>query len=343
MEPLHVSEPEANPQSLANRLGHPLGTYIGRRVLAGIVTVFVASVLIFLAITVLPGNVIEIVLGKNATADRVAALTQQLNGGRPAWERYLRFLGNLVSGNLGYSTAGLVQGDETRLSSIVGPAVGHSAALAIITLILFVLMMLALGLFAGLKAGTARDSAISVTSLGISALPEFLIGTVLIEIFFDKLGWLPPISSIQSGNSVFSDPKALVLPIATLLLVSLAFGSRQLRASVAEIVSQDYVMTARINGYGETSIIRKYVLPNALAPSVQIIAQQMQYLIAGIIVVESVFNYPGIGRSLVNAISVQDTQEILVISTILATIYIAINVVADVVCVLLDPRVRTTI
>lgn len=322
---------------------HPLGLYVVKRALAGIATTFAASILIFAATTVLPGDVIAIVLGKNASPDRVAALTKQLNGGLPPWERYLKFVGKLLSGDLGDSTAGLVQGDHTSVSSIISSAFEHSAVIAILTLVLFIPIMLVFGLTAGLRAGSARDNVISVGSLAIGALPEFLVGTVLIELFFDKLGWLPPISSVAENASVFANPKGLVLPIATLLLVSLSFGSRQLRASVAEIVSQDYVLTARINGYSKAAIVRKYVLPNALAPTVQIVAQQMQYLIAGIIVVESVFNYPGIGHVLVSAISVQDTQEILVISTILAALYISINLLADVICVLLDPRVRTTI
>ncbi|WP_375479788.1 ABC transporter permease [uncultured Jatrophihabitans sp.] len=327
---------------LSMRQRHSLGFYIGRRAAVGVVTVFATSVLIYVAIIALPGNVVEAVLGRSATAKQTADIERQLSGGLPLWERYFKFLGNLLTGHLGNSTAALVQGNKVPVSDTVIPALEHSAVLALITLIIFVPIMIALGLLAGLKPGSPRDSAITTGALAVGALPEFFIGTVLIAVFFDQFNLLPPVSVISQGASVLSSPKGLVLPVATLLLTSVGFGSRLLRASVAEIVSQDYVTMARINGYSERAIILKYVLPNALAPTVQIVAQQLQYLIGGIIVVESVFSFPGIGNDLVRAISSQDTQQILVIATILAAVYIFINLVADVICVFLDPKVRTS-
>lgn len=334
--------PAPEPVKLSMRQRHGLGVYIGRRVLIGVLTTLVTSALIYVAIVALPGNVVEAVLGKNATPKQVADLERQINGGLPPWERYFKFIGNLLTGHLGNSTAALVQGNNVPVADTVLPALGHSAALALVTLVLFVPIMIALGLLAGLKPGSPRDSAITTGALSIGALPEFFIGTVLIAVFFNQFNLLPPVSVISQGDSVFANPKALVLPVLTLLLTSVGFGSRLLRASVAEIISQDYVTMARLNGYSERSIIRKYLLPNALAPTVQIVAQQLQYLIGGIIVVESVFNFPGIGNILVRSIASQDTQQILVIATILAAAYILINLLADIICVFLDPKVRTS-
>lgn len=327
------------------RLRHrfPLAFYVLRRVLAGVVTVLIASAVIFAAITLLPGNVAQIILGRNATPQTVSAIEHQLNQGHPAWDRYVHFMGHLFSGHLGYSTAGLVAGQNTSVGSIIGPAFAHSAVLAVITMLLFIPMVIILGLAAGLRAGSARDTTISVTSLAISSLPEFLVGTLLIVLFFDRLHLLPPVSSLAPGESPLSNVRILVLPVLTLLLVSLAFGSRVLRACVADIVSQDYVVLARINGYSKRRIVFRYVLPNALPPTIQLIAQQLQYLIGGLVVVESVFDYPGIGTALVNAISVHDVQVVMVVSIFLAAFYVLINVVADVVAILLDSRVRTTI
>lgn len=322
---------------------HRLAYYIVKRIGAGLATMLVASILTFTAIILLPGDVVQSVLGRNANPDQVAILRHQLSGGLPPWEQYLKFLGNFLRGDLGNSTTGLVQGRNVSVGGVVGPALWHSAVLAIIALILFVPIMITLGVLAGLKPGSPRDTVISVGSLSLGAVPEFFIGTVLIAIFFDALGWLPPVSSAQSGSSVFAHPSGLVLPIATLLLVSLAFGSRQLRSSVANILSQDYVTFAQLNGYSRSRIIRRFILPNALGPTVQIVAQQMQYLLAGIVIVESVFNYPGIGNQVVHALGGQDVQETLVISTILAGINILINLVADVVAVLLVPAVRTSL
>ena len=339
---VQVPAAATEPVRLSLRQRHPLGSYISRRIGIGVLTTLVTSALIYIAIVALPGNVVESVLGKNATPKQVAALEYEITGGLPVWERYLKFLGNLLTGHLGNSTAALVQGNKVSVSDTVLPALGHSATLALITLILFVPIMIVLGLLAGLKPGSPRDSAITTGALSIGALPEFFIGTVLIAVFFNQLNLLPPVSVISQGQSIFSNPKALVLPVATLLLTSVGFGSRLLRASVAEIISQDYVTMARLNGYSERAIIRKYLLPNALAPTVQIVAQQLQYLIGGIIVVESVFNFAGIGNTLVRSIASQDTQQILVIATILAAAYIFINLVADIICVFLDPKVRTS-
>jgi peptide/nickel transport system permease protein len=327
----------------ALRHRYPLGFLIGRRILAGVATLFVATILIFLALLVLPGDVAAVVLGRNATPELLAQVQQQLGADAPLYQQYFRFLGNLLTGDLGESTAGLVQGVHTPLSTVVGPAFANSAILAAITMILFVPLALGLGLWSGVRAYRQADHIISMTSLAISALPEFLAATALITVFFSWLGWLPPISSIPEGSSPLAHPELIALPILTLLIVSLAFGSRMLRAAVIDVMAQDYVAMARLAGYSEHHVLRKYVLPNALIPTIQIFAQQLQYLIGGIIVVEAVFNYPGIGSALVRGIAVRDTQQVLVIATILAAVYIAINLIADVICILLDPKIRTAL
>lgn len=325
------------------RTRHPLAVFVGRRIGAGLVTVFVVSVLIFLALQVLPGSAADILLGRGASPQRIAEVERQLGTNDPVVTRYLDIFGGMVTGDLGLSTVGVIQGNTTSVGSVVGPAFGRSLALMLITVVLFVPMAVGLGLLSGLRAGSARDTAITSGSLAVSALPEFLIGTLLILVFFNALDVLPPISSIPDGDSAWAHPRLLVLPVATLLLVSVAFGSRQLRASVAEVVAQDYVLTARINGYPWRKIVVRYVLPNAVVPSIQILAQQVQYLIGGIIIVESVFNFPGVGTVLVRAISAQDTQMTVVVATILAAVYIAINVLADVAAALIDPKVRTSL
>jgi peptide/nickel transport system permease protein len=337
-----VVDPTIAPRARLRRR-FPIALYVARRLLAGAITVAVASVLIFAAITLLPGNVVQIILGRDATPESVSAIEGQLRINQPLWDRYTHFVGSLFTSSLGYSTAGLVQGEKVSVASIVGPAFAHSAVLAAATMILFIPMLLVLGLLAGLKSGSARDTVISVTSLTFSSLPEFVVGSLLIVVFFDQLGLLPPVSSIPPGASPLSHPNIIVLPVLTLLLVSLAFGSRVLRACVAEIVGQEYVVLAEIHGYSRGRIIWRYVLPNAAPPTIQLMAQQLQYLIGGLVVVESVFDYPGIGTALVNAISVHDPQVVMVISVILATVYVVINLIADVVAMILDPRVRTTI
>jgi peptide/nickel transport system permease protein len=321
----------------------PVLGYAIKRVLAGLVTLLIATFLIFASIQILPGNVAEVVLGRNATPERVGQLENQLHLNDGIFSRYVDYLHGFVTGDFGFSTAALVQGSDVGVGDVVGPALKNSLVLAAIVLVLFVPLSLLLGFVSGRRAGGATDHAISTSSLAVGALPEFLIGTLLIYVFFTKLDWFPPISSLAPGTSAIDNLNSMVLPVLTLLLVSLSFGSRLLRASIVEVLSRDYIAVARMNGVSERRINTRYLLPNALVPSVQILAQQTQYLIGGIVVVETVFNYPGIGAELVRAISVRDVQEIMIIATILSVAYIAINIVADIVCVMLDPRVRTSL
>lgn len=321
----------------------PVLAYALRRVLAGIATLFIASILIFGSIQILPGNVAQVVLGRSATPERVLLLEGQLHLNDSLVSRYFHYLGGFLSGNFGNSTAALVQGTHVSVSSVVGPALLNSLVLAVIVLALFIPLSLLLGFVSGRKAGSLTDQALSSTTLAIGALPEFLIAIVLIYFFFTQLNLFAPVSGIQPGQSALDAPSSMVLPGLTLLLVSLAFGSRLLRASVVEVLSKEYIAVARMNGVSTRRIYSRYLFPNALVPSVQILAQQTQYLLGGIVIVESVFNYPGIGQQLVRAIAVRDVQEIMIIATILSVAYIAINILADIVCVLLDPRVRTSL
>jgi len=329
------------PRALRRR--RPFAAYVLRRLAAAFVTVVVATALVFAAIQVLPGNVAEIVLGRNATPQRTAEVRADLKLDAPLVSRYVHYVRAFVTGDFGNSTAGLVQGVHTSVSGMVGPALTNSIVLAAIVMVLFVPLTLLLGVWAGVSAGRASDHAISTSTLAISALPEFLVGTLLIYVLFTKLGVFAPVSAIPAGDSPLSHPNLLILPVLTLLLVSLAFGARLLRAAVAEVIGHDYVTMARLNGYPTRRIIARYVLPNAISSTIQIYAQQLQYLIGGIVIVENVFNYPGIGNVLVRAISVRDVQVVMVTTTILAAAYIVINVVADIACVAVDPRVRTTL
>jgi peptide/nickel transport system permease protein len=342
-----VTEPPDPGQGAVRRLAwtsrFPLLAYTLRRVLAGLGTLLVATFLIFACIQVLPGNVAEVVLGRNATPERVARLEEQLHLNDGLVSRYLDYLGGFLSGDFGRSTAALVQGSQVQIRDVVGPALTNSVALALIVLVFFVPLSLLLGYVSGRREGNPVDHVVSTATLAVGALPEFLIGTVLIYVFFTKLGWFPPISSLPDGTSALQNLDALILPVLTLLLVSLAFGARLLRASVVDVLSKEYIAVARLNGFTPARINLRYLFPNALVPSIQILAQQVQYLLGGIVVVESVFNYPGIGAELVRAIAVRDVQEIMIIATILSVAYIVINILADIVCVLLDPRVRTAL
>jgi peptide/nickel transport system permease protein len=320
---------------------HPMAGFIGRRVAAGIVTLLIASFLIFAAIQILPGDVASVVLGKNATPARVAAISADLHLNQPLPERYLTFVENLTTGHFGDSSAALAQGMKLPVWSVIRTPLRNSVILASITLILFVPLCLVLGTTAALRSGRKVDHAISVPALVASAMPEFLVGTLLIVVFFTQLNLLPPVAEIGPGQTPFTHPTALVLPVLTLLSVSLALGIRLVRASMVEVLRADYVRMARLNGQPEQRVVVRYALRNALGPAIQAIAQTTQYLLGGIIITESVFNYPGIGSQLVQAVSLRDFQEVGVIAMILATTYITINILADLAVMLVVPKLRT--
>ena len=219
--------------------------------------------LIFAAVQVLPGNVASVVLGRNATPARVAALHADLHLNDALPPRYVTFLGNLVAGHLGDSSAALAQGRTCRCGVIKDP-LRNSLVLAVLTL-----LYVPLCLFSGRSpvcSSRKADHAISIGALSIGAMPEFLVGTLLIVIFFTKLNLFPPVSQITPGQTPFSHPTALMLPVLTLLRVSTAFGTRLVRASVVEVLREDYVAMARLNGQPERRVILRYTLRNALGP-----------------------------------------------------------------------------
>jgi peptide/nickel transport system permease protein len=320
---------------------HPVAGFVIRRVAAGIVTLVVASFLIFASVQILPGDVASVVLGKNATPARVEAVRTDLHLNDPLPQRYLTFISDVGTGHFGNSSAALVQGREQSVWSVIRIPLRNSLILAAVTILLFVPLCLVLGTLSALRAGRAADHAISVPALVASAMPEFLVGTLLIVIFFTQLNLLPPVAEVGTGETPFTHPDALVLPVLTLLSVSLALGIRLVRASMLDVLQTDYVRMARLNGQPESRVVVRYALRNALGPGIQAVAQTMQYLLGGIIITESVFNYPGIGNKLVQAVSLRDIQEIGVIAMILAAVYIAINIIADLLVMLAVPKLRT--
>jgi peptide/nickel transport system permease protein len=328
--------------TLAGLRAHPAASLVVRRVAAGVVTLLAVSILIFIATNILPGNAAVIVLGRNATGIRVHALEARLGLDRSLVARYLSWLGGLLHGSFGNSAVALAESrPNPGISRTIGNPLYDSFILAAITTVLLIPLTLLLGAAAGVKGGRKVDHLISFPSLVFGGLPEFVTGTLLIFIFFTKLKLLPPVALLNGGASPFSHVDALIMPVLTLLAVAVGAGVRQVRAGMVEVLQQDYVHVARLNGLRERRVIWRYALRNALAPSVQIIAQNLQYLVGGIIIVESVFAYPGIGTYLVNAVTSRDVPEVQAAAIILASVYIAINILADLIVVFLVPRLRT--
>jgi peptide/nickel transport system permease protein len=319
----------------------PLVRFLVRRLLAGALTLVIASAVVFVATSVVPGSPAAAVLGKNAQPTVVAKMDHKLGYDKPVLERYVTWLAGAIHGDFGNSAVATLQGEpDPRVWPIIRGRFGNTITLALVTIACLVPLSLLLGVFAGVKAGSWADSVISVVTLVLMSLPEFVVGALLVAVFFVGLGLLPGVSLLAPGQSPLLHPQVLVLPVLTLLSVSVAWTVRLVRVGVIEVLKMDYVHMARLHGIREARVRRRYVLRNALAPSVQIFALSFQYLFGGVIVTEAIFNYPGLGSQIVNAVVSHDNTEVQAIAMILATIYILINITADLLVMILVPKLR---
>jgi len=318
----------------------PVLAFLGRRLLGAFVALFVASIVIFAALNILPGDPASVILGRNATPQAEAVLTKRMQLDRPATTRYADWLEGFVHGDLGVSAVSLAQGQHESVWHQISGPLKNSAILAAIAALFMIPLSIGLGVIGPIFPGKAIDHAISILSLGAIALPEFVTGSLLIGVFFVALDWLPPVAIVPPGGNPLDNPSQLVLPVLTLLFASLAAGIRMVRAGMTEVLQTEYVQTARLNGVAERRVLSRYALRNALAPSVQVLAQNLQWLIGGIIITESVFAYPGIGTTLVNAVQNRDVTVVQSVAMLIAVVYVVLNLLADLVVMLLVPKLR---
>jgi peptide/nickel transport system permease protein len=331
-----VAAPVARSRELS-----PLLRFAGRRAAGAVAALFVASLVIFAGTQLLPGDAASVVLGRNGNPATVRLLHKQLHLDRPAYEQYLDWLGGLAQGDLGNSAVGMAQGATSApIWPLISDAVANSVILAVITALLMIPLSLGLGVVAAVLRGRLLDHVISVASLAAIALPEFVIGSLLVGVFFVGFDILPPVAIVAPGDNPLDHPAKLVLPIATLLFASLAAGIRMVRAGMIEALQTEYVQTARLNGLSERRVLWRYALRNALPTSVQILAQNLQWLIGGIIITENVFAYPGIGSTLVVAVQNRDVTLVQSVAMLIAVVYVLLNLVADLIVMLLVPKLR---
>jgi peptide/nickel transport system permease protein len=323
----------------------PVVVFLGRRLGQGVMLLVLMSMLIFAATNVLPGNVAETVLGKQATRANVARLDRKLGLNRPLPVRYGSWLSGAVRGDFGRSAVAVAENNlgDSSVGTMIGVPLRNSAILALLALAVILPLSVLLGTIAGVRAGSSLDYAISYPALLLGAFPEFVLGIALIAVFFTALGWLVPVALVPPGSTPLSHPTSLILPIMTLAGVSVGWAARQMRAGMAEVMQRDYVMMARLAGIPERRVLVKFALRNALATTVQVLAQIVQYLLGGIVVVEVLFSYPGIGNLLDQSVQARDTTVVQAVGLILAAAYIVINIAADLIVVLLVPKLRTSV
>jgi peptide/nickel transport system permease protein len=310
-------------------------SYLLRRVGFLALTLLLTSILVFAATQLLPGDVARVILGREASQVQVDKLRAELGLNDPPPVQYVRWLGKFVSGDWGNSYSVSVD-----IRPLVGQRLNNSLMLAGLTLVLAVPLAIALGVIAGLNENKLIDNMVSIGSLAVVGLPEFVTGVILIEVFALKLHWLPANSSIEAGSTFAKAFPFLILPAVTATLVLLAYIARLTRAGVAEELKRPYVRTAALKGLPPATVIVKHVLRNALMPTITVIAISFGWLIGGLIVIENVFNYPGLGRLLVFAIDRRDLPLLQAITMVIVLGFALANLAADLLYVYLNPRIR---
>ena len=312
-----------------------------RRTVSGLVTLIVVSVLIFVGTSVLPGDVANIILGQMATPESLAALRSKLGLDQPAYLRYFLWLGDILSGDLGISKAGSGAGTiGTPISEIIAPRVVHTMRLAGIVAVIAIPLSMGLGLLAAMYPGSRLDRTITFTTLGLISVPEFLVATFLVLIVAVYLGWLPAtayVSGTETGLKLF---RALAMPTLTLVIVASSQIMRMTRATVLNVMSSPYIEMAILKGIPRKRIILRHALFNALGPIINVIALNLAYLVSGVVIIETIFSYPGLAKLMVDAVRTRDLPLVQACAMIFCAVYIVLIFIADLASILSNPRLR---
>ena len=320
----------------AARRPHPLRDTLLKRTGFGLLTLLLVSILVFAATQVLPGNAAYAVLQNTATPARLHALEAQLHLNRPAVEQYWTWLTGLLHGNLGTSLA-----NSAPVSTLIGGRILNSAVLVLLAGVIGTVIGVGLGVLAAARRDSWLDHVMSVVALSITALPEFVVAMILIILLSTLVSHVfPAVSVIPPGAAPWSYPSALVLPVATLVIVIVPYVYRMMRAAMIDALESDYVEMARLKGLSRWRVLLVHALPNGIAPTIQVIGLNFLYLAGGVVVVEYVFAYPGLGQALVMAVSNRDIPVIQFIVLILAAFYVAVNILTDLVSLAASPRRR---
>jgi peptide/nickel transport system permease protein len=310
---------------------------VARRLALGVVVVLAASVVIFAATTALPGDPAQAILGKQATPDAVAQLSTSLGLDRSLVDQYTSWLGGVVTGDFGTSLA-----SRRPVGEQLGPAFENSIVLLVVTALIAIPLSVLLGALTALRRDGLLDRTALLASLGLTAMPEFVVGMLLVILLATVVfPVLPAVALIPPGANPLAHPRELALPVLTLVLAVVPYLYRLVRGTMIDVLGSEYVTMARLKGMPPRVVLLRHALPNALIPVTQASAVILSYLLGGIVVVEYVFRYPGLGTLLTEAIGNRDLPTITAASMVLATGVVLFNLVADVLTVALTPKLRT--
>jgi len=306
---------------------------VAQRIALGLLSLFVISLIIAFVVELLPGDLAEAILGQGATPETVRVFRAELGLDKPAHLRYLDWLAGMVSGDMGVSLA-----NKREISELVGVRLSNTLFLGGFAAAIAVPLSLLLGILAALYRNSFFDRAVNVFTLTSISFPEFFVAYILILFFAVKFGWFPGISNISTDLAIGDKLFRSLLPAATLTLVVVAHMMRMTRAAIINLLASPYIEMARLKGIRPTKIIIRHALPNALAPIVNVIAINLAYLVVGVVVVEVVFVYPGLGQLMVDSVSKRDVPVVQACSMIFATVYILLNLSADIISIVTNPR-----
>lgn len=306
-----------------------------KRVGLGLLTLFLVSALIFAGTQILPGDVASAILGQNATPEALATLRESLGLNQPVLARYFAWLAGFVTGDLGTSLA-----NQQPVADLLWPRFWNTMVLAAFAAVISVPIAILLGLITAVKRGGIFDRVINIVALAFVSLPEYFLGLLLILFLSIRFNLLPSLADTYEGMTFLEWVQATALPALTLVLVTVAQMMRMTRTAVLSVMDQAYVETAYLKGLRTKRVVTKHALPNAAAPIVNVVAFNIAYLITGVVLVEAVFNYNGLGRFMVDAVSKRDLPLVQAAALVFGAAYVILNIIADVAAIALNPRLR---
>jgi len=306
---------------------------VAQRFALGLLTLFIVSLVIASIVELLPGDITQAILGQTATPETVEAFRRELGIDRPVHERYIEWLRGMVTGDMGKSLA-----NKREISELVGTRLSNTLFLGGFAAAIAVPVSLILGLLAALYRNSIFDRGINLFTLTSISFPEFFVAYILILLFAVKTGWFPGISNVSTDLPLGDKLFRTLLPAATLTLVVVAHMMRMTRAAIINLLSSDYIEMAHLKGIRPIRVIFYHALPNAWGPIVNVIALNLAYLVVGVVIVEVVFVYPGLGQLLVDSVSKRDVPVVQACSMIFAGVYILLNLLADIVSIVTNPR-----
>ncbi|GMA21495.1 ABC transporter permease [Arsenicicoccus piscis] len=336
--PAPSPEPDRRDTAQGRSAGRAWTRWILKRLGLAVLTLWVVSLIVFVATSAL-GDPVRAILGKDfaVSPERVAQIRAAMHLDESLPQRYWIWLSGLLRGDLGTSIA-----NGVPVSELIGAKVANSAFLVLVVTLIMVPLSLGLAILAARHRGGPIDNAIQVVTLALAGVPEFVTGILLVSLLSTSVFHiLPAVTVLPAGAMVWQRPLGLILPVATLVIAVVPYLARILRSTLVETMDSDYVELARLKGIPERLVLRRHALPNTLVPTVQVSALQLAWLVGGVVLVEYLFNFPGIGAALVDAVRNGDFPVVQALAMVIAAVYIVVNLVADALSILLTPRART--